>query len=136
MLSLLVNMLVKKTLCMQWHVCIMQVVADGQALKVDESCLTGESMAVTRKAGDTVNSLTTPATQRLPSSFFSTHVQSKCMTCVRLQVLSGAYIASGESEAVVTATGAHTFFGKTITLLSADVGRGHLYTVYLQAQHS
>ena len=44
-------------------------------------------------------------------------------------MLSGAYIASGESEALVTATGSSTFFGKTITLLSADVGRGHLYKV-------
>lgn len=56
---------------------MLQVVADGQALKVDESSLTGESMAVTRKAGDTVNPLPKPATQRLSLSSFIMHVQSK-----------------------------------------------------------
>ena len=33
---------------------VMQLVGDGEALKVDESSLTGESMAVSRKPGDQV----------------------------------------------------------------------------------
>ena len=32
----------------------MQLVGDGEALKVDESSLTGESLAVSRKSGDQV----------------------------------------------------------------------------------
>ena len=41
-------------------------------------------------------------------------------------ILSGAIIQQGEAEAVVTAVGPNTFFGKTITLLSREEGKGHL----------
>ena len=33
---------------------VLQLVGDGEALKVDESSLTGESLAVSRKSGDQV----------------------------------------------------------------------------------
>jgi hypothetical protein len=36
------------------HAVLLQLVGDGEPLKVDESSLTGESMAVTRGAGQTV----------------------------------------------------------------------------------
>ncbi len=45
------------------------------------------------------------------------------------QVLSGAVVVQGELEAVVTATGANTFFGRTISLLNAPEGKGHLQKV-------
>jgi magnesium-transporting ATPase (P-type) len=45
------------------------------------------------------------------------------------QVLSGAVVAQGELEAVVTAIGENTFFGKTMTLLNAPQGKGHLQKV-------
>lgn len=41
-------------------------------------------------------------------------------------ILSGAVIQEGESEAIVTAVGENTFFGKTITLLSGPEEKGHL----------
>lgn len=44
-------------------------------------------------------------------------------------ILSGAVIEQGESEAVVTAVGGNTFFGKTITLLSRPEEKGHLQKV-------
>ncbi|BDA48222.1 Plasma membrane ATPase 1 [Coccomyxa sp. Obi] len=44
-------------------------------------------------------------------------------------VLSGAVVVQGELEAVVTATGANTFFGRTISLLNAPEGMGHLQKV-------
>lgn len=47
-----------------------------------------------------------------------------------MQILSGAVIVQGESHAVVTATGPHSFFGKTIKLLGkSGQERGHLYKV-------
>lgn len=47
-----------------------------------------------------------------------------------VQILSGAVVVSGELDAVVTATGAHSFFGKTLKLLGgSDNQRGHLYKV-------
>ncbi len=49
--------------------------------------------------------------------------------CISLQILSGAVVASGELEAVVTATGTDTFFGKTLALLGQPEERGHLQTV-------
>lgn len=42
------------------------------------------------------------------------------------KILSGAVIQQGEAEAMVIAVGPNTFFGKTITLLSREEGRGHL----------
>jgi magnesium-transporting ATPase (P-type) len=46
-----------------------------------------------------------------------------------LQVLSGACVTQGELEAVVTAVGRNTFFGKTIALLGVPDERGHLQKV-------
>ena len=47
----------------------------------------------------------------------------------RTQVLAGAVVASGELDALVVATGADTFFGKTMALLGTPQERGHLQTV-------
>lgn len=44
-------------------------------------------------------------------------------------MLSGACVTQGELEAVVTAVGRNTFFGKTIALLGAPEERGHLQKV-------
>ena len=47
-----------------------------------------------------------------------------------LQILSGAVVVQGELDAVVTATGGNSFFGKTMKLLGGnDNQRGHLYKV-------
>ena len=45
-------------------------------------------------------------------------------------VLSGAVITAGEGDALVTATGKNSFFGKTIALLGDDDGRGHMQKVH------
>ncbi|KAK9806555.1 hypothetical protein WJX73_000387 [Symbiochloris irregularis] len=80
-----------------------KLVGEGEPMKIDESSLTGESLAVTRKPGQ--------------------------------QILSGAVVVSGELDAVVTATGADSFFGKTLKLLGGgDNQRGHLYKVLNRAQ--
>ena len=42
------------------------------------------------------------------------------------KILSGAVVQQGEAEAVVVAVGPNTFFGKTISLLSREEGKGHL----------
>ena len=47
------------------------------------------------------------------------------------QVLAGSVVAQGEAEAVVTATGGATFFGKTVALLSEPEEVGHLRKVWL-----
>ena len=47
------------------------------------------------------------------------------------QVLAGSVVAQGETEAVVTATGGATFFGKTVALLSQPEEVGHLRKVWL-----
>lgn len=49
-------------------------------------------------------------------------------------VLSGAVVEQGESEATVTAVGANTFFGRTITLLSRPEEKGHLQQVLGRVQ--
>lgn len=46
-----------------------------------------------------------------------------------VQILAGAVVASGEMDAIVTATGAKSFFGRTMALLDAPEERGHLYSV-------
>lgn len=46
-------------------------------------------------------------------------------------MLAGATVTQGELDAQVTATGADSFFGKTIALLGAPDERGHLQTVRL-----
>ncbi len=45
------------------------------------------------------------------------------------QILAGAVVAQGELDAVVTAIGANTFFGKTMTLLGSPEEKGHLQKV-------
>ena len=52
-------------------------------------------------------------------------------TAVRAQVLAGSVVAQGEAEAVITATGGCTFFGKTVALLSEPEEVGHLHKVLL-----
>lgn len=81
----------------QLNVLCTQLAGDNEPLKIDEASLTGESMAVNKKTGDTV--------------------------------LSGAVVEQGESEALVTAVGENTFFGKTIKLLSRPEEKGHLQQV-------
>ena len=49
------------------------------------------------------------------------------------QVLAGSVVAQGETEAVVTATGGATFFGKTVALLSEPEEVGHLRKVWLSS---
>lgn len=44
-------------------------------------------------------------------------------------IFSGAVVEQGESEAVVTAVGSSTFFGRTINLLSRPEEKGHLQQV-------
>ena len=44
-------------------------------------------------------------------------------------VLSGAVVTAGEGDALVTATGKNSFFGKTIALLGDDNERGHMQKV-------
>lgn len=58
---------------------------EGDAIEVDQSALTGESLPVLRKPGEAV--------------------------------FSGAIVRQGEIGALVYATGAHTFFGKTAQLV-------------------
>ncbi|MCF3935834.1 plasma-membrane proton-efflux P-type ATPase [Acuticoccus sp. M5D2P5] len=60
--------------------------ADGDYLSVDQAALTGESLPVSRKVGDTA--------------------------------YSGSIARQGEMVAIVTATGADTFFGKTAALVA------------------
>lgn len=46
-----------------------------------------------------------------------------------VQILSGACVNQGELDAVVTAVGRNTFFGKTIALLGEPEESGHLQRV-------
>ncbi|XP_022998772.1 ATPase 9, plasma membrane-type-like [Cucurbita maxima] len=70
---------------------------DGDPLKIDQSALTGESLPVTRCAGD--------------------------------EVFSGSTVKQGEIEAVVIATGVHTFFGKAAHLVDSTNQVGHFQKV-------
>ncbi|KAL5576096.1 hypothetical protein UlMin_017795 [Ulmus minor] len=70
---------------------------DGDALKIDQSALTGESLPVTRNPGD--------------------------------EVFSGSTVKQGELEAVVIATGVHTFFGKAAHLVDSTEQVGHFQKV-------
>ena len=83
--------------CIIMSVLWLQLVGNNEPLKIDEASLTGESLAVNKKTGDSV--------------------------------LSGAVVEQGESEAIVTAVGENTFFGKTIKLLSRPEEKGHLQQV-------
>uniref|UniRef100_A0A7I4EHS2 Plasma membrane ATPase n=1 Tax=Physcomitrium patens TaxID=3218 RepID=A0A7I4EHS2_PHYPA len=70
---------------------------DGDPLTVDQSALTGESVAVIKRPGD--------------------------------EVFSGSICKQGELEAVVIATGAHTFFGKAAHLVDTTHQQGHFHQV-------
>ncbi|KAI4976650.1 hypothetical protein ZWY2020_050257 [Hordeum vulgare] len=70
---------------------------DGDALKIDQSALTGESMPVNKYAGQ--------------------------------EVFSGSTVKQGELEAVVIATGVHTFFGKAAHLVDSTNNVGHFQQV-------
>ncbi|KAJ8774404.1 hypothetical protein K2173_012478 [Erythroxylum novogranatense] len=70
---------------------------EGDPLKIDQSALTGESLPVTKNAGD--------------------------------GVYSGSTCKQGEIEAVVIATGVHTFFGKAAHLVESTTHVGHFQQV-------
>ncbi|XP_011084027.1 ATPase 8, plasma membrane-type-like isoform X2 [Sesamum indicum] len=70
---------------------------EGDPLKIDQSALTGESLAVTKHPGD--------------------------------EVFSGSTCKQGEIEAVVIATGVHTFFGKAAHLVDSTNNVGHFQQV-------
>ncbi|CAM8922766.1 unnamed protein product [Rhodiola kirilowii] len=70
---------------------------EGDPMKIDQSALTGESMAVTKGPGD--------------------------------EVFSGSTCKQGEIEAVVIATGVHTFFGKAAHLVDSTNNVGHFQQV-------
>jgi H+-transporting ATPase len=70
---------------------------DGDPLSVDQSALTGESVAVTKRTGD--------------------------------EAFSGSICKQGELEAVVIATGVHTFFGKAAHLVDTTHQQGHFHQV-------
>ncbi|XP_024021857.1 ATPase 9, plasma membrane-type [Morus notabilis] len=70
---------------------------DGDALKIDQSALTGESLPVTRGPSD--------------------------------EVFSGSTVKQGEIEAIVIATGVHTFFGKAAHLVDSTNQVGHFQKV-------
>ncbi len=74
----------------------------GDALKVDQAALTGESLPVTRSPGD--------------------------------GVFSGSTVKQGEIEAIVIATGVHTFFGKAAHLVDSTNNEGHFQKVRLSRQ--
>ena len=66
---------------------------EGDYLDVDQSALTGESLPVSKKAGDLA--------------------------------YSGSIAKKGEMTAVVTGTGAHTFFGRTAGLVQSAGAKSH-----------
>ncbi|RIA04407.1 hypothetical protein BRARA_K01354, partial [Brassica rapa] len=70
---------------------------EGDALKVDQSALTGESLPATKGPGE--------------------------------EVFSGSTCKQGEIEAVVIATGVHTFFGKAAHLVDSTNQVGHFQKV-------
>lgn len=70
---------------------------EGDALKIDQSALTGESLPVTKNSYD--------------------------------EVFSGSTCKQGELEAVVIATGVHTFFGKAAHLVDSTNQVGHFQKV-------
>jgi len=73
---------------------------DGDPIQVDQSALTGESLPVTRQAGEVV--------------------------------YSGAVAKQGESNALVYATGADTYFGKTASLVEKAHTTSHFQRAVLK----
>jgi len=88
------------------HVQLGDIVpADGQLcecdpVEVDQSALTGESLPVTRKSGDTL--------------------------------YSGSIVRRGDFDAVVTAIGKHTYFGKTAQLVESTRTVSHFQKAVLR----
>ncbi len=72
----------------------------GEYLSVDQSALTGESLPVDKKAGDTA--------------------------------YSGSIIKLGEMQALVTATGADTYFGRTAHLVESAGNKSHFQQAVLR----
>jgi len=72
----------------------------GDPIDVDQSALTGESLPVPRRAGETV--------------------------------YSGSIVKQGEIEAVVEATGANTYFGKTAGLMQSVRSTSHFQRAVLK----
>lgn len=72
----------------------------GAFLSVDQAALTGESLPVSKKAGDIV--------------------------------YSGSIAKQGEMEAVVTATGGKTFFGRTATLVQSAGATSHFQAAVMR----
>lgn len=70
---------------------------EGDALKIDQSALTGESLPATKNPGD--------------------------------EVFSGSTCKQGELDAIVIATGVHTFFGKAAHLVDSTNNVGHFQQV-------
>ncbi|XP_044486488.1 plasma membrane ATPase-like isoform X1 [Mangifera indica] len=70
---------------------------EGDALKIDQAALTGESLPVNKGPGD--------------------------------EIFSGSTCKQGEIEAVVIATGVHTFFGKAAHLVDSTNQEGHFQKV-------
>jgi len=75
------------------------VLLDGDYLSVDQSALTGESLPVDRKRGETV--------------------------------YSGSVARQGEMTALVSATGIHTFFGRTAELVASAKNVSHFQKAVL-----
>jgi H+-transporting ATPase len=73
---------------------------EGDPVEVDQSTLTGESLPVTRKTGDTV--------------------------------YSGSVLKQGEIDAVVSATGQNTYFGKTAHLVETAHTESHFQQAILK----
>ncbi len=74
--------------------------AKGEYASIDQSALTGESLPVDKKVGDTL--------------------------------YSGSIVRQGEMEALVTATGMNTFFGKTAQLVETAEVRSHFQKAVLR----
>lgn len=135
------------------YITVTQLIGQGEPLKIDESSLTGESLAVTRKPGDEVRCCCTFClhhrvhhclhhrvhhhvhnTGRTCNAATTSNVISNRVICMHAshppwQILAGAVVAQGELDAQITAIGANTFFGKTMTLLGAPEEKGHLQKV-------
>ncbi len=73
---------------------------EGNYLSVDQSALTGESLPVEKKAGDTA--------------------------------YSSSIVKQGEMKAVVTATGPHTYFGRTAKLVESAGATSHFQQAVLR----